>query len=84
MTERRVREIMATKKFTTNNSGLTIFYYFDGSTAVTRHGEQDFRVCELHPIRGWEERKSYFRNPIAAATYAVRHIIPKQARYTGR
>lgn len=83
MTERRTREIMATKKFSTSNAGLTIFYYFDGNTAVRQHNEQDFRVYVLHPIRGWEGTNVLFRNPIAAATYAVRHIIPKQVRYTG-
>lgn len=84
MTESRVREIMATKKFTTNCSGLTIFYHFGSNTAVARHGEQDFRVCVPHPIRGWQENKVPFRNPIAAATFAMRHIIPKQAPYTRR
>lgn len=84
MTERRTREIMAAKKFSTNNAGHTIFYYFDGNTAVRQHNEQDFHVSVLHPIRGWEDTNVFFRNPVAAATYAVRHIIPKQQRYTGR
>lgn len=71
MTTGRVRELMETKKFSTNN-------------AVRQHNDQDFRVYVLHPILGWGDTDVVFHNPIAAATYAVRHIIPKQVRYTGR
>jgi len=79
MTEARVREIMEAKGFWSNNGGLTVFYY-GKVTAVTQHAEQLFRVTYAHPIKGWREMPIDFRNPIAAATYAMRHVVCASVR----
>jgi len=75
MTEARVRELMKDKNFITNNCGLTVFYCTQGRVTVVRHDEQTFHVTYHHPIKGWREMPIDFRNPVAAATYALRYVI---------
>jgi hypothetical protein len=78
MTEARVRELMKDKNFISNNSGLTVFYYAQGHVTVVRRDEKVFRVMVHHPLQGWLERRINFLNPVAAATYALRHCVTKR------
>jgi len=79
MTEARVRELMKDKNFIANNDSPIVFYYTQEPVAVVRCDEQVFRVSTRHPTKGWwlQERID-FRNPIAAATYALRHCATKR------
>jgi hypothetical protein len=78
MTEARVRELMKDKNFITSNGGLTVFYHTQGRVTVVRRDEKVFRVMVHHPLQGWLERRIDFYNPIAAATYALRHCVTKR------
>lgn len=82
MTERRVREILYDRGFDVNDDE-GYYYHYGQRAVVERRSSQDFRLCHK-PKDVWLEHEVIFRNPIAAATYAVRHIIPKQTPYTGR
>ena len=75
MTDERVRQILAEKGFRTNFSGGG--YKRESYSCVLVYFEQwdneEYRVRVL-------DRPGFnvagFRNPIAAATYAERHVIP--------
>lgn len=84
MTKSRTEEIMAGKGFIVPGyvGGVYVFHYSE-PIIVEQRGRQDFWVHHK-PKDVWLEHEISFHNPIAAATYAVRHIIPKQVRYTGR
>lgn len=74
MTEARIIELMETKGFQSNNAEHTVFYCSRGALVLWR-AEQTFRVKFQHPIKGWREVRIDFHNPVAAATYALRHGI---------
>jgi hypothetical protein len=80
MTEACVRELMKDKNFITNNGSFRVFHCTQGPVAVVRRDENVFRVVVHHPLQGWLglERRIDFLNPIAAATYALRHCVTKR------
>jgi hypothetical protein len=79
MTEARVRELMKDKNFIADNDNLIVFYYTQGCVAVVRYDEQAFHVATRHPTKDWWVDEAIdFLNPVAAATYALRHCVTKR------
>jgi hypothetical protein len=80
MTEARVRELMKDKNFIAANGSLSVFHCTQDPVAVVRRDAQVFRVVVHHPLQGWLglDRRIDFLNPVAAATYALRHCVTKR------
>ena len=81
MTDERTRELMKAKGFFTNCAGLVVFYKDRQpkrhiNLSVVQEGPAEYCIMQYHPIKGWQRGKKLFHNPIAAATYANRVVIP--------
>ena len=85
MTEERVREILKEKGFYPRVTGPSYMRVFRRSDACFVEPQPDgmwlivvVRFDRLSDRREWVSEKAEiaFQNPIAAATYANRHVIP--------